>query len=65
MLCSGDVLMNCAVYMVLNSATTPIEAVCACGLKDDAVVNVRKRVLLRQKRDAKATRIEYEAIVFR
>ena len=62
---SGDVLMNRAVCMVLNSAATPIEAVRACGLKDNAVVNVRKRVLLRRKRDAEAARIESEAIALR
>ena len=39
---SGGVLMNRAVRMVFNSATTPIEAVRACGLKDNAVVNVNE-----------------------
>ena len=51
--------------MALTSATTPIEAVRACGLKDNAVVNVRKRVLLRRKRDAESARIESEAIALR
>ena len=57
--------MNRAVRMVLNSNTTPIEAARACGLKDNAVVDVRKHVLLRRKRDAEAARIESEAIALR
>ena len=52
---SGDVLMNRAVCMVLNSVTTPM--IEALVLKDNAVVNVRKRVFLRRKRDSEAARI--------